>query len=243
MQIIPIKTRVLQPPKDDLLAALDDALPPLHERDIVLITSKVVAIHQGRCVPMKDVADKDKLIEQEADAFLSRDACPDRMIMLTIKHNTLIATAGIDESNADDHYILWPTDIQATAKMLWAHLRAKHHVQNLGIIITDSHSVPLRLGVLGIAIGFYGFEPLLNHRGKSDLFGRTIYWSQTNIPDSLAAAAVLVMGESNEQTPVAIARDLSNITFTEDDCYQQWVIERKKDIYAPLLKVFDQDLS
>ena len=230
----------MHPAQDDLLAALDESLPQLQERDIVLITSKVVAIHQGRCVPIKDIPDKDKLIEQEADAFLSRDMCPDRMIMLTLKQNTLIATAGIDESNVNGYYILWPTDIQKTAKILWDHLRTKHNIQNLGIIITDSHSVPLRLGVLGIAIGFFGFEPLLNHRGKSDLFGRIIGWSQTNIPDSLAAAAVLVMGESNEQTPVAVARDIPNITFTDRDCYQQWIIEREKDIYAPLLHVFNK---
>lgn len=240
MQILPVKTRILRPPKDDLLAALDDALPPIREQDVVLITSKVVSIHQGRCIPTKDVPDKDKLIKQEADAFLSRSECPDGLIMITIKNNTLIATAGIDESNALGHYILWPTDIQATAHMIWSHLRNMHSVQNIGVVITDSHSVPLRLGVLGIAIGFFGFEPLINHQGRPDLFNRITHWSQSNIPDALAAAAVLVMGESNEQTPVAIARDVPGITFTNKDCYHQWVIERKKDIYYPLLKVFEQ---
>lgn len=239
MLITPIKTRVLRPPKDNFLAALDDALPPLRERDVVCITSKVVSIHQGRCIPIRDVPDKDKLIEQEADLFLSRAECPKELALLTIKENTLIATAGIDESNADGHYILWPTDIQATAHMLWKHLRARHHINDLGIVVTDSHSMPMRFGVTGIAIGFFGIEPFYDYRGTPDLFGRPFHWSRTNLPDSLAAAGVLAMGEGTEQTPVAIARDIPFLTFTTEDRYKQWVIKKEKDIYYPLLKVFE----
>ena len=46
----PIKTRLVHPPKDDIYDILD-SLPALEEKDIVFITSKILGIHQGRCVP------------------------------------------------------------------------------------------------------------------------------------------------------------------------------------------------
>lgn len=55
--LIPIKTRALVPPRDDLWDAFDPALPPLQDGDVVAITSKVVAIHQGRCVAVDAVKD------------------------------------------------------------------------------------------------------------------------------------------------------------------------------------------
>src|SRR5579864_2495277 len=60
--LIPVKTRALLPPRDDLWDALDPVLPPLQEGDVVAITSKVVAIHQGRCVRVDAVADKEELV-------------------------------------------------------------------------------------------------------------------------------------------------------------------------------------
>lgn len=38
-----------------------------------------------------------------------------------------------------------------------------------GIILSNSHSTPLRRGTTGISIGFYGFEALWDYRGQSDL--------------------------------------------------------------------------
>ena len=37
--------------------------------DVLAITSKVVAIHRGRCVPVTSVQDKEELVEAEADAW------------------------------------------------------------------------------------------------------------------------------------------------------------------------------
>jgi len=50
MEFIPIKTRIMQPPKDDLYPLLDEYLTDVEENDVVLISSKVLAIHQGRCI-------------------------------------------------------------------------------------------------------------------------------------------------------------------------------------------------
>ncbi|NQV00363.1 MAG: putative folate metabolism gamma-glutamate ligase, partial [Parcubacteria group bacterium] len=76
MKITPIKTRRLNPPQDDLYKILDKYCPKLKEGNILLITSKILAIHQGLCIPVKDIKNKDKLIEKEADASIPRKECP-----------------------------------------------------------------------------------------------------------------------------------------------------------------------
>src|SRR5690349_15562446 len=97
--LIPVKTRRMVPPQDDIWDVLSQALPPLEEGDVVAITSKIVAIHQGRCVAAADVSDKEHLVEAEADAWIPK-ASSRYGITLAIKGSTLIASAGIDASNA-----------------------------------------------------------------------------------------------------------------------------------------------
>lgn len=65
MIIIPVKTRILLPPKDDLLGAIKESIPVLQESSIVAVTSKVISIWQGRCIAISEIEDKDKLINKE----------------------------------------------------------------------------------------------------------------------------------------------------------------------------------
>lgn len=238
MIFTPIKTRPLIPPQDDLYQVLDAYLPPLEEGDVLLITSKVVAIYQGRCIPVSEVPDKDALIRGEAEKFLERDMTAQYPIMLTIKHHTLIATAGIDESNANGHYVLWPEHIQETARELWEYVRKIRKVKNLGIIITDSHSLPLRWGVLGVAIGYHGFKPTTDLRGRPDIFGRELTMTRQNIPDALAAFGVYLMGEADECTPLLLIRDFK-VEFSETTEGDVFWVEPKDDMYKEMLAVFD----
>ena len=238
MRFIKVKTRVMMPPKDDLYAVMDKALPKLREGDIILITSKVVSIHQGRCVPTAHVPDKDALIIKEAEQYIPRHKVPGQWAVLTIKRHTLIPSSGIDESNANGHYILWPRHINETAREIGQHLRKKYGLKNLGVIITDSHTVPMRWGVIGISIGFWGFNPLKDYRGTRDIFGRRLEMTQANIPDALSAIAVMLMGEGNERVPIVIARKVPGVRFTARNYYRDFVIAPKTDLYGPLLKVF-----
>jgi putative folate metabolism gamma-glutamate ligase len=240
MIIKTIKTKVLNPPKDDLLAAIGGSIKSLKEKDIVVITSKLVSIWQGRCVPIGDYPNKDELVMREADLYLPREATPGAWCMHTMKNNVFIPSAGIDESNASGHYILWPRDVKRVARQLWMWLRKKYHVKDLGVIITDSHTIPLRRGVLGISLAHYGFVPLKDYRGKRDLFGRELKMTQTNIADGLAAAAVLLMGEGSECTPLAIVRDIPLVRFVEKPYRSKksdssFEIRTKEDLYYPLL--------
>jgi len=225
------------PPKDDLFAVLDESLKDVQEGDIILITSKVLAIHQSRCIPVTEVTDKDALIKHEAELYIDRSRVPGAHAVLTLKHHTLIASAGIDESNANGHFILWPEHIDESTRELWEYIRAKHKVKNLGVILTDSHTIPLRWGVLGISLSHCGFMPLVDLRGQKDLFGRALTMTRQNIPDALAALGVLLMGEGNESTPLLMVRGYQ-ATFTEEDTAAMLRVAPEEDLYKPLLDAF-----
>lgn len=235
-----IKTRILKPPKDDLFQVIGASLKFLPEKSILVITSKVISIEQGRCIPIGRYPEKDTLVRREADLYLPRKFVPGAWVMHTMKNNVFIPSAGIDESNADGYYILWPHNVKRTAKELWRWLRKKYHVKDLGVIITDSHTIPLRRGVLGISLAHYGFAPLKDYRDTPDLFGRLLKMTQTNIADGFAAAAVVLMGEGKESTPLCIIEDVPWIKFVEKPAtsrkpFSSFEIKTKEDLYYPLL--------
>jgi len=227
------------PPKDDLFALVRESIPKgrLQEGSILVVTSKVVSIWQGRCLKIEDVPDKDELIQKEAELYLPRDKVPKGWVMLTMKHGIMIPTAGIDESNAAGHYILWPEKPFETAKKIYDFIKKEFGLKKFGIIISDSHTVPLRWGTMGISLSYWGFNPLKDYRGTKDIFGRTMKISQLNIADSLATAGVLAMGEGKEQTPMAIIEDVNSIKFGNFNFLKKnpLSIDRTEDIYGPLL--------
>jgi len=240
MIIKTIKTRILLPPQDDLFSVMKRSLFKIKEGNIVAVTSKAVSIWQGRCVPVKDYPDRDKLIAEEADQYLPREFVPGAWCILALKNNLLIPTAGIDESNANHHYILWPRNAGGAAKKIWTWLRKTYHVKKIGVIITDSHTIPLRRGVLGISLAHYGFAPLKDYRGTPDIFGRELQMTQTDIADGLAAAAVMLMGEGSERTPLAVIEDVPWITFVSaprrsKKPFSSLETKAKEDLYYPLI--------
>lgn len=237
MKIIPIQTRSALPPKDDLYELILDSVKDIPEQSIFVVTSKIVAIHQGRCIPVSDVEDKDEVIKWEAEKYLPRSDVPGEYVMLTMKNNLLIPTAGIDESNAMGYYILWPSGLKEICKQIHEFLRREYRVKEIGVVITDSHTIPLRWGVMGISLAHSGFCPLKDYRGTKDIFGRRYQITLANVVDSIAAASVLVMGEGDEQTPLALVSDISFVRFGEcEEEIPDLEIDPEIDIYAPLLK-------
>jgi F420-0:gamma-glutamyl ligase len=161
MQVQAIKTHKITPTDQNLLAILDAYLPGLNDGSVLAITSKIVAICQGRVVPIGTV-EKHTLITQEADYFLPPDRSKYHMT-LTITQGLLVPTAGIDESNGNDYYVLWPHSLQDTANAVWAYLRRRFGRERLGVMITDSRTTPLRTGVTGVALAHSGFRALNNY--------------------------------------------------------------------------------
>lgn len=238
MKFISIKTRKFLPPKDDLFKLFEDHLPKLKEKDVLVISSKIVSIHQGRCIkidkslpPLKQKID---LIKKEADTYFK-----DQPHSLTIKDQTLSPYAGIDRTNANDHYILWPKNPYQTAYQIWQKLTKKHQLKQLGILIIDSFCLPMRWGHLGISIGFHGFHPNLEYSGKKDIFDQKIIQGNSNLVDGLAALSGTIIGEGNEQTPLLFVRDFNKLKFTSKPTHQELKIPKNQpDLYTPLLKSF-----
>ncbi len=95
--------------------------------------------------------------------------------------------------------------------------------------------MPLRAGVVDIALGDAGFKGLRDYRGTKDVFGRKLKFTQTDIADSLATAAVLTMGEGKEQRPLCIIEG-APVEFCEKVNRNELKIALKDDMYRPLFK-------
>jgi F420-0:gamma-glutamyl ligase len=84
-----------------------------------------------------------------------------------------------------------------------------------------------------------GFAALSDYRGKRDVFGYRMRSTVVNIPESLAAAASIVMGEGDEQTPIALIEDVPAIHFQSRNPTKKELetlrIAIEDDIFAPIL--------
>ncbi len=234
MKVVAVKTHKIIS-QESLFDILDKYILELPENSVVAVTSKIISITEGRVVKIEDT-DKDELIKQESQFFLPREENPYH-VSLTITRNTLIASAGIDESNANGYYVLWPQDPQESANKIRQHLKEKFDVTNVGVIITDSKTTPLRWGVTAIAIAYSGLEPLIDYIGKEDLFGRKFVFEKMSVIDNFACAAAVVMGEGNEQTPIAVITDVPFVKFTDKNpTGDELKISLSEDLYGPILK-------
>ncbi len=235
MEILPIQLHAMVPPQDDLLAKILASSLKLQDNDVLAISSKVVSIDEGRCVPAQ-TANKVDLMHQEAQLYTQPKHTERWGYLFTITHGVLGGSAGIDLSNGNDHFILWPKDPMASAERLRKELLKAYKIKKLGVVITDSTSRPLRRGAMGMALSWSGFEPLYDYRGTKDIFGRPIKVEQANLVDGLAAAAVLVMGEGAEQTPLALMRGVPEKVWKSRKTKRGWnkfIVPLKDDLFAP----------
>lgn len=235
MKLTPIKTPVIRR-GDNLWPIINRAFSDISEASVVVVTSKIISLCQRQTV--LKVKDKYELVKQEADLYLDRSLSIYRMA-IAIKNNTLAVNAGIDESNADGYFLLWPKDLQETTNEIWRRLRKKFRLNQLGVIVTDSHSLPLRWGIIGTSLCHCGFKALWDRRREKDLFGHLIKITQVNVAEALAASAVLVMGEVAEQTPLCLIEEAGMVQF-QNRVPSPAELERlrltpESDIYAPIL--------
>jgi putative folate metabolism gamma-glutamate ligase len=237
MIINAIKTEKIVSGAGSIFDVLDRTLATINEGSIVAVTSKIVSICEGNVVP-KESINKEDLIVQEADYYLPASLSK-YGYHFTITDNTLISVAGIDESNGEGYYILWPKNSQKTANEIREHLQKKHGLKKVGVVITDSTCNPLRRGTVGISMAHSGFKSLRNYIGTPDLFGRPFGVTQANIAGGLAGAAVLAMGEGTEQTPLCVLTDLDFIEFQDRNPnleeLAETTIEPEDDLFAPFL--------
>lgn len=227
----------------DLIPTLTQAIAaagivPQHG-DVIALSSKYVAISQGRVVTLADVMPSDRardlaarynmnpvlaqLVIQEAEHIFGGIPLG---FLLTWREGVLSPNAGIDRSNIPNGYaVLLPEAAYDTAHHIRESLETHYNVA-LGVILTDSWLVPGRWGTTGVALAMSGFEPLQDERGKLDLFGNMMAVTQRSMADTLCAAAQLVMGERDEATPIALIRNapitLTQRVLSRDDVAIRW---------------------
>jgi len=229
MEVKPIKTRIFAS-GNDLLSFLEHYFLDIPERSVLVVASKIVALSEGRVVPMVDGPAKERLIQKESQSVI-----PTEQVYLTIKDGLFMANAGIDESNADNKMILLPSDSFQSARLIRDYFQDKYQLKELGVIITDSHCLPLRAGVIGVALGYAGFSGIKDYSGQSDLFGRPFKFSKVDVADSLATAATLCMGEGDESQPLAVISG-APIKYCNQVDSGELAMDSELDMYRPLVK-------
>jgi len=237
VRLQPIRTPRVEAGATSLEQLVEASIDEVAERTVLAVASKIVSLCENRVVADDSVSSKTALIRQTSDRYL---ADPDPYGMaFTVTLNTLIPAAGIDESNVGGGYLLWPSDPQGSANRLRRHLAGKHRIREVGVVITDSTCTPLRRGTSGICLAHSGFQAVRDYVGTHDLFGRPFKVSQANLAGGLAAAAVVAMGEGDEQTPLCLIEDVPNLIFQDgeptDAELSKLAIPIEEDLFAPFL--------
>ncbi len=196
-------------PGDDLAALIVEAIRDdgweLEDRDIVVVTHKVVSKQEGRIVEVPDDATYRSLVEDEATEIIRRRG---DLVIARTRHGFICANAAVDRSNiADGFALLLPVDPDRSAHRL-ATLIGRATGVSVGVVITDTFGRPWRRGLVDVAIGVSGLPSIIDLRGTVDAHGNQLNVTEVAIVDEIAAAADLVMGKAT-QIPVAVIRGLN----------------------------------
>lgn len=203
----------------------------LQDKDVIIIASKIVSIIEGGQRPLasiiqvresaREIAATAKLdprfvevVFQEADEIFG--AVPGAV--LALRDKVLQANAGVDQSNAggEGFLVVLPKNPVKTAESVRKEIHTNTG-KKIGIIIADSKTHPLRRGTSGFALAVAGFGPIIDDRGSLDLFGRPMRITTRAIADNLVCGAEILMGESDQQVPIVIARGYDELSFHGED--------------------------
>ena len=223
--VIPVPGLPLINPGDDLARLLGDAIEAarvgLKVGDVVAVCQKVVSKAEGAVVALADVeaspfarhlagrteGGKDpralEVILRETRRIVRMER---GHLICETHHGWVCANAGVDESNgvAPDVVTLLPRDPDASATRLREQVVARFGVE-VGVVVTDTFGRPWREGLVEVALGCAGMDPLLDLRGRADLSGRELHHTVVALADEVAAAAGLVM-EKDSGVAAAIVR-------------------------------------
>jgi coenzyme F420-0:L-glutamate ligase / coenzyme F420-1:gamma-L-glutamate ligase len=200
------------------LRRMDIAMTSKH---VIVVAQKIVSKAEGQLVFLDEIQPSSRAIELAE--ITGKDAALVEMVLresvavlralpnvLIVRHRLgyVVANAGIDQSNVSGvsgrpTCLLLPRDPAASAAAIRAELNA-HVGCSPAVIVSDSFGRPWRRGVVNVALGSAGLNSLVNLRGKTDRNGRPLYVTEVALADALAAAAGIVMGESDEGTPAVL---------------------------------------
>ncbi|MHA1991210.1 MAG: coenzyme F420-0:L-glutamate ligase [Candidatus Hodarchaeales archaeon] len=224
IELIGIKTGFITPADNifqTFCSSLESNKINLQPEDIVVISSKVIALEQGRTIQLDSVPIHPRSLDFEKDTnldprFISLIMQESDVIfggvpgaLLTMRDGVLQANAGIDQSNTPkDTAILLPNDSNKYADNFASKIMAEYGL-SVNVLIIDSATRPLRRGTTGLCVGYSkAFPAVLDDRGSKDLLGNEMIITTRAIADNIATSANIVMGESDQSTPFALVRGL-----------------------------------
>lgn len=206
-----------------LRAAVERAGKILESGDVLVVAQKIVSKAEGRAVRLAGVTPSARALglakttgknPRLVELMLreSREVLRAKRGVLIVEHRLgfVMASAGVDQSNVaalhgEETALLLPENPDASARRIQEGLRGACGVE-VGVVINDSFGRAWRNGVTGVAIGVAGVPALVDLRGHSDREGRPLRVTQVAAADELAAAASLIMGQSDEGCPAVLAR-------------------------------------
>lgn len=212
----------------DAIDRTPDALP-LTDRDVLVVTQKVVSKAEGAVVDLTTVEPRPEAIDfaarwdrdpRQVEVVLREARRVVRMshgVLITeTQHGFVCANGGVDASNvgpgSGSIVMLLPRDPDASARSIRTDVRERFGV-DVPVIVSDSFGRPWRWGIVDVAIGVSGLAPLDDLRGTPDADGRIMRSTVRAVADELASAAELVFGKTAGR-PVAIVRGAA---FVRDD--------------------------
>ena len=237
LEIIPVKIEEEIEPNTDIIDLVLKSTV-INDYDILIFSQKIISKNEGRIVDLSSINPsllatgiassytKDpRLIELILSESKRIVRMQDGIIIVESNHGFVCANAGIDESNVKDGYVtMLPEDPDQSADKLKKQIEQRTG-KNTAVIISDTFGRPFRLGQANIAIGIAGMDPIIDYKGKSDTFGKTLQVTAMAIADELCSASELVMGKVLN-CPVAIVR---NFKFDFSDTKIQKIIRPKNE--------------
>ena len=197
-------------PEDDLPQLIWDAAGRSNVRledGVLVLCQKIISKAEGRLLRLADVEPSAEAIEmatadgkdpRHMEVVLRETARIVRrghgVTISQTHHGFVCANAGVDLSNSpgEDIAVLLPLDCDKSARELLAGLHAKGS-QSLGIVVTDTFGRPWREGLVDMAIGSAGMNPITDQRGGVDMAGRELVVTAMALVDQLAAGAGILM--------------------------------------------------
>ena len=256
MELIPLPTPLVTGNDnlfDVIINALEAANVSLQDGDVLTVASKIVSVTKGLVIHRDDIeiseaAKKYAEITKLAPEFMEISIRESDEVLgacwgalLTKKDNNVMPNAGADQSNAPDGIIiLLPSEPSKTAREIRSFLQEKFQCK-LGVIIGDSRVQPLRRGTSGLALGVAGIVPVIDDRGRHDLYGREMKMTRRAIADNLMSAAEILSGEVDEKVPLVLIRG-APVILTDDDLTETMSIPPEECMYFSTFLKEKEDL-
>ena len=154
---------------------------------------------------------------------------PGGLIISRTRHGLVCANAGVDLSNVGggDVATLLPADPDASARGIRERI-GQLAGATPGVVISDSFGRPWRNGIVNVAIGCAGLEPLVDLRGTPDAQGRVMHSTVIAVADELASAADLAGGKV-AQRPVVLVRGYEHAA--GEGAASELVMDRELDLF------------